>query len=119
MGKIIDLATFSDPRGDLTVIEKILPFQVKRIYFIYNVEGKRGEHRHKKTRQAFVCLNGSCKIYLNNGENKKFIVLDNPKKCLIVEPEDWHYMDSFSNGSILLVLASEYYDIKDYIDEEY
>jgi len=28
-------------------------------------------------------------------------------------------MDKFSNGAILLVFASEYYDKDDYIEEEY
>ena len=119
MAHLIDLPTFEDSRGNLTVIERILPFKIKRSYFIYNVSQERGGHRHKKTKQAFICLGGSCEIYINNGIIENKIILDSPNKCLIVEAEDWHTMDKFSLGSTLLVLASEYYARDDYIDEAY
>ncbi len=119
MPYFIDLPTFCDGRGGLTVIEKLLPFDIKRIYYIYNVSEKRGGHRHKKSIQALICLGGSCEIYVNDGKVEQIFVLDSPDKCLILEPRDWHTMDNFSKGSNLLVLASEYYDISDYIDEKY
>jgi len=119
MSYIIDLPTFGDNRGNLTVVEKILPFKIKRFYYIYNVTNKRGGHRHHKSIQALICLGGNCEIYVNNGEKEETIILDKESKCLILDPEDWHTMDNFSKGSILLVFASEYYDISDYIDEEY
>ena len=52
-------------------------------------------------------------------QTESFFELDNPHKCLILEPKDWHTMDSFSSDAILMVLASEYYEISDYIDEPY
>lgn len=119
MAKLIDLPTFCDERGCLTVIEKILPFEIKRVYYIYNAKSKRGGHRHKKNRQVLICLSGSCEIYVNNGKSKEIFILDKPNKGLILECEDWHTMDKFTNDCILLVLASEYYDVNDYIDEEY
>ena len=119
MAYFIDLPTFSDNRGSLTVIEKIIPFGIKRCYYIYNVSSKRGGHRHHKSIQALIVLNGSCEIYVNNGKEEKTFLLDSPNKCLIIEPQDWHTMDKFSKDSILLVFASEYYDVNDYIDEEY
>ena len=119
MAKIINLPTFRDNRGNLTVIEKLLPFEIKRFYYIYDVTSKRGGHRHHKTIQALICLGGSCEIYIHNGETEETIILDTPQKCLILDPKDWHTMDKFSKNSILLVLSSEYYDKHDYIDEEY
>lgn len=119
MAYIIDLPTFKDDRGNLTVVEKLLPFEIKRLYYIYGVAKKRGGHRHKKTIQALICLGGSCEIFINNGEKKTTILLNNPSKCLILENKDWHTMDKFSQNSTLLVLSSEYYDVNDYIDEEY
>lgn len=119
MAHIIDLPTFGDERGNLTVVEKVLPFDIKRFYYIYDVSSKRGGHRHKKTIQALICLGGSCEIYLNNGIKEKTVVLDTPDKCLILEPQDWHTMDNFSKNAILLVFASEYYDKNDYIYEGY
>jgi len=119
MAYIIDLPIFEDSRGKLTVVEKLLPFEIKRFYYIYDVTDKRGGHRHKKTVQALICLGGSCEIYLNDGIKEKTIVLNTPNKCLIVETKDWHTMDKFSKGSTLLVFSSEFYDRDDYIDEEY
>lgn len=119
MAYLIDLPTFGDARGNLTVVEKLIPFDIKRFYYIYDVTDKRGGHRHHKSIQALICLGGSCEIYLNNGQKEEIVLLDSPSKCLIVEPEDWHTMDKFTEGSILLVFASEYYDVNDYIDERY
>lgn len=119
MAYLIDLPTFRDARGNLTVVEKLLSFEIKRFYYIYDVTNKRGGHRHKKTIQALICLGGSCEIYLNDGIEEEIVILDTPNKCLIVEPKDWHTMDKFTQGSILLVFSSEYYDRDDYIYEEY
>lgn len=119
MAYIIKLPTFKDKRGSLTVIEKSIPFEVKRVYYMYNVTGQRGGHKHKKTIQALISMNESCEVYVNNGKKEEVFLLDNPNKCLILNPEDWHTMDKFSVKSILLVLASEYYETEDYIEEEY
>lgn len=119
MAYLIDLPTYGDSRGNLTVVEKLLPFDIKRFYYIYDVTDKRGGHRHKKTMQALICLGGSCEIYLNDGIKEEIVALDSPNKCLIVETKDWHTMDKFTQGSTLLVFSSEFYDRDDYIDEEY
>ncbi len=120
MAKIIDLKTFTDKRGNLTVVEKILPFDIKRVFYIYGVDdSKRGGHRHHKTIQAAVCIKGSCKIYNNNNIVEEIFDLDTPSKCLILNPEDWHTMYDFSEDAILMVFASEYFDQADYIFEPY
>jgi len=119
MAYVINLPTFKDERGSLTVVEKLLPFEIKRFYYIYNISQKRGGHRHKKTIQALICLNGKCEVYINNGMREETILLDMPSKCLILEPKDWHTMDNFTNESVLLVFASEFYDKNDYIEREY
>ncbi len=120
MAHIIDLKTFTDKRGNLTVIEKVIPFDIKRIFYIYGVDdSKRGGHRHHKTIQAAFCIKGSCTIYNNNGTNEDTFELNQPNKCLIIEPKDWHTMFNFSPDAILMVLASENFDEKDYIFEPY
>ena len=119
MAYIIDLPVFSDERGSLAVVEKILPFEIKRFYYIYNVTSKRGGHRHKKTIQALISIGGACDIYTNNGKKEETFFLDTPNKCLILDPKDWHTMDNFSEGSTLLVFSSEFYDKEDYIDGKY
>ncbi len=120
MAHIIDLKTYTDKRGNLTVIEKIIPFDIKRIFYIYGVdESKRGGHRHHKTIQAAVCIKGACTICNNNGQREEVFELNKPNKCLIIEPQDWHTMYDFTPDAILMVLASENFDEKDYIFEPY
>ena len=120
MAHIIDLKTFTDSRGNLTVIEKVIPFDIKRVFYIYGVdESKRGGHRHHKTIQAAICIKGSCAIYNNNGQDQFEFELNQPNKCLIIEPKDWHTMYNFTPDAILMVFASEYFDAQDYIYEPY
>ncbi len=120
MAKIINLQTHTDKRGNLTVIEKVIPFDIKRIFYIYGVDDSvRGGHRHHKTKQAAICLVGSCTIGNNDGQKQEEFKLDAPHKCLILEPQDWHRMYEFTPNAILMVLASDEYDADDYIFEPY
>jgi hypothetical protein len=120
MAHLIDLSTYTDKRGNLTVIEKGIPFTIKRIFYIYGVDAsKRGGHRHHKTWQAAICIQGKCTIYNNNGTKEDFFSLDSPAVCLIINPEDWHTMYDFSSDAILMVLASEMFEKEDYIFEPY
>jgi hypothetical protein len=120
MPNIINLSTFTDTRGNLTVIEKVLPFEIKRVFYIYGVNNStRGNHRHKKTIQAAIALQGSCNILIQQKDKDLAFNLDTPSKCLILNPEDYHWMENFSNDCILMVFASEYFDKNDYIYEKY
>lgn len=122
MANIIDLKTFLDSRGCLTVMEKVLPFEIKRVFYIYGVDDStRGMHRHKLTIQAAIALQGSCEIFVQKPDTpltEKY-VLDSPGKCLLLQPEDYHWMTKFTPNCILIVFASEYYDAGDYIYEPY
>jgi dTDP-4-dehydrorhamnose 3,5-epimerase-like enzyme len=120
MARIIDLKTFTDKRGNLTVIERVLPFDIKRVFYIYGVDDSiRGGHRHHKTIQAAICIKGSCVITNNDNLLQEEFHLDSPNKCLILEPQDWHQMHQFTEDAILMVFASEYFDANDYIYENY
>lgn len=122
MAHLIDLKTFTDSRGNLTVIEKTLPFPIRRVFYIYGVDNSiRGHHRHKKTIQAAIALQGNCRICNKGGigQTTEEFILNTPSKCLIINPQDYHWMDKFSNNCILMVFASEYYDADDYIYDKY
>lgn len=121
MAKTINLPTFKDERGNLTVIEKLIDFDIKRVYYIYSADNNiRGGHRHKHTKQLLVCISGQCNIYCENQRKETHTYhLNSPELSLYLDAEDWHTMQDFTDDCILLVLASEYYDINDYIDERY
>ncbi len=119
MAKLINIPTFSDARGNLSVVDEIVPFDIKRVYYIYQAVGLRGGHRHKKTIQGLIAVSGSCDIFIDNGQKTETIKLETPNKLLVVSPEDWHTMQNFSSDCVLLVLSSEHYDRNDYIDQPY
>ena len=116
---VLNLPTFSEPRGSLTVLESALPFTVVRTYWIYGADGQtRGGHRHRYTRQALVALNGKVTIHMNDGITSDDVILNQPSQCLLVEPKDWHTM-KFEEGAVLLVMSSHPYDRSEYIDTPY
>lgn len=114
MAKLIELPTIIDERGVLTVIEKILPFDIKRVFYIYNCDGQtRGNHSHKVNQNALISVNGSCDIICTN----QTFVLDSPEKCLILESSDHHIMTNFKNNCVLLVLNSDFFNKEDYVEQ--
>ncbi len=120
MASSIDLKTVTDMRGNLTVIEKIIPFEIKRIFYIYGVDDSiRGGHRHHQTIQAAICIQGNCLISCDNGKEQSQYQLNKPSQCLILDPADYHTMSNFSKDAILMVLASTHFDANDYIYEPY
>jgi hypothetical protein len=107
----------------LTILESFdLGFVPKRVYWLYSLNNKevRGGHRHKKVKHALICVNGGCEVSVNNGiDQNKLFKLDRPDKCLLLKPRDWHTMEKFKKGTVLLVLASTNYNPRDYIYEPY
>ena len=120
MAQLLHITTFKDSRGILTVLDSIVSFDIKRLFYIYGVDSSdRGGHRHHTTRQAAICIQGTCTITNHNGQFKEVFTLNTPEQCLLLEPEDWHVMHDFSADAILLVLASTPFDPLDYIYEPY
>jgi len=108
-----------DSRGSLIAIEsnKDIPFDIKRIYYIFDTQPGvvRGYHAHKTLEQILICVSGSCTIVLDDGENRSEVVLSNPSEGLYIGPNLWREMKDFSEGAVLLVLASDFYNEADYI----
>ncbi len=120
MAYILDLKSFTDTRGRLTSIDNVLPFEIKRLYYIDRIsfESERGGHLHYETIEAVFCVNGSFTVIINNGKEKKEYFLNDPSKCLIVEKLDWHKIRDFSAGAILMGVSSTHYDHSDYDPKE-
>ena len=66
MSKIINIPTYINNKGSLSVIESLLGFSIKRVYYIYNIRSVRGQHKHFKTTQFFICLNGKVELTIKN-----------------------------------------------------
>lgn len=121
MAILIKLKSIESQDGILSVFEQLMPGHIERVYFIYGVqpESIRGGHRHKETWQGLICLNGSCKLFVQDGHSTETFLLNSPEKCLLLKPSDWHQMYDFSSNATLLVMANKNYDPEDYIDEPY
>ncbi len=108
-----------DDRGQLVALEefKDIPFSVKRVYYMYDTTPgvTRGKHAHKCLQQIMICIHGSCKALLDNGEEKEIVVLDKPNEGILISNDIWREMYDFSPDAVLMVLASELYDESDYI----
>ncbi|MDF0729873.1 FdtA/QdtA family cupin domain-containing protein [Pseudomonas entomophila] len=117
--KWIDFQVLGDARGSLVALERErnVPFEIRRVYFIYNTaEGvSRGYHAHRKLRQVAVCVAGSCTMVLDDGHKREEVVMDSPERGLLIEDLVWREMHHFSDNCVLMVLASEYYDEADYV----
>ena len=111
----------SDRKGNISVVEnnEIVPFEVKRTYYLYDVPGgeSRGGHAHKELSQLIVAASGSFSVTLDDGNVKRTFLLNRPYQGLYVVPGIWRTLDDFSSGAVCLVLASHKYDEDDYIRE--
>ena len=117
--KLINLPQISDPRGNLSFIEggKHIPFDIKRVYWIYDVPGgeKRGGHAYKNLHEFVIALSGSFDVVLDDGKEKKVYPLNRSYYGLYVPNMIWRSLESFSTNSLCLILASDPYDENDYI----
>ena len=115
----IDFKSLGDERGGLVALEnnKEIPFEVKRVYYIFGTKENvaRGYHAHKELKQLAVCVSGSCTMLLDDGHRKESVLLNSPKQGVLIDKMIWHEMHNFSYDCVLLVLACEHYDEKDYI----
>ena len=111
----------SDSRGNISVVENgdTVPFDVKRLYYLYDVPGgvSRGGHAHKDLSQFIIAASGCFTVTLDDGNVKRAFTLNRPYQGLLVKPGVWRNLDDFSSGSVCLVLASDKYDESDYIRE--
>ncbi|WP_274369920.1 sugar 3,4-ketoisomerase [Morganella morganii] len=116
---LIEFETLGDDRGSLISLEqnKNIPFEIKRIYYIFGTKENvsRGFHAHRNLQQVAVCLSGSCRFVLDNGEKREEIILNSPDKGLYINNYMWREMHDFSPDCVLIVLASDFYLESDYI----
>jgi len=118
---VVELPKIHNRSGNITIVQngEHLPFDVKRVYYLYDVPGgsERGGHAHKNLHQLIVAASGSFDVIIDDGKNKKIIQLNRPNFGLLVIPGIWREIVNFSSGAICFVLASEKYSEEDYIRE--
>ncbi|HEV2728173.1 MAG TPA: FdtA/QdtA family cupin domain-containing protein [Solirubrobacterales bacterium] len=117
--RLIELPEVADPQGNLAFAEgeNHVPFPIARIFHVYDVpEGaSRGGHSHLTLEQAVFCVSGRLEMVVDDGEEKRGFVLDDPRRGLYLPPLVWHDIRGFAPGTVYLVLASARFDESDYI----
>ncbi|MBL0438298.1 WxcM-like domain-containing protein [Aeromonas caviae] len=119
LANLIHLPVLGDDRGSLIALEgnKNIPFDIKRIYYIYGTKTgvSRGFHAHKALKQVAIAVSGSCRFILDDGIEREDILLNDPAQGLLIESFMWREMHDFSDDCVLMVLANQLYDEDDYI----
>lgn len=115
---LIDIPFVADPRGNLAFVQSgVLPFEFKRIYYLFDVPSTayRGGHSHKEQQAFLIALSGSFTVVLHDGKIKKEIVLNKPNVGLYIPNGIWRELENFSSGAVCLALASDEFVEEDYI----
>jgi len=117
--QLINLPVYEDPRGNISIIEEVehIPFEIERVYWIYDVPGgqKRGGHAFKEQHEVIVALSGSFDVVIDDGNSETSYSLNRSYKGLFIPCGYWRYMTNFSTNSVALVLSSTKYKSEDYI----
>lgn len=120
---LVDVPTFTDERGAISVLDKELPFQVRRVFWLHHIkDGKdRGAHALLDSSEIMVAVHGSFIVDLDDTVNKTSVLLDDPSKGLIIKPGVWFRTHSYKEDGVSLILAEEEYarDKYTYDYEEY
>ena len=117
--RIIELPKNLDSRGNLSFVQNQthLPFDIKRVYWIYDVPGgeNRGGHAYHNTEEFIIALSGSFDVVVDDGKKKQKFTLNRSYYGLYIPKGMWREIENFSTNSVALELASTEYDEKDYI----
>ena len=121
MTTLDDVKKFTEPDGKLIPIEldKDIPFEVKRMFYVYDVhdQNDRGKHSHHKTKQILIAVNGGVTVICDDGKKRRNYVLNEPNKALLIPEMIWDEQVYHSESSVLLVLSNTNYDVNDYIED--
>ena len=118
--KMIEFQQKGDERGHLVIVEgmKDIPFEIKRIFYIYGSDNDVIRGQHANSRSEFVLINvaGTSKVAVKDGKgNEAVFSLNRPHTGIYIPKMVWKDMYDFSKDSVLLCLASEHYDPSEYI----
>ncbi len=123
--KILSFPDLGDERGNLVVVEGgiQIPFDIKRIFYIYGSDDTVVRGQHANLRSEFVLINvaGTSKVKVDDGKETRVIELNQPRMGVYLSKMLWKEMYDFSADSVLLVLSNEHYDAGEYVRdyEEY
>lgn len=116
---LINLPKIPDDRGNLSFLEnkEHIPFDIKRVYWIYDVPGGEawGGHAYHNTSEVIIALSGSFDVVVHSGERSQIFSLNRSYFALHIPAMHWKTMQNFSTNSLALVVTDTFYDPEQYI----
>ena len=118
--QMLEFSQKGDERGHLVIVEgmKDVPFEIKRIFYIYGSDKNvvRGQHANKLSEFVLINVAGTSKVKVKDGKgNETVYALNRPHTGIYLPRMIWKEMYDFSEDSVLLCLASTHYDPDEYI----
>ena len=121
--KLIDLRASDTGNGSLTMLQSgargAIPFDIKKILLVQGMKpgDVRGKHAHRETQEVIVALRGGCDIAIDDGSTVHSVPLRGMSHALFLPPRVWRTLKNFDEGTVLLLIANQEYDEKEYVRE--
>lgn len=120
LAQMLEFQSKGDERGHLVIVEglKDIPFDIKRVFYIYGSDRDvvRGKHANRESEFVLINVAGTSKVGVKDGKgNEAVYSLNRPHTGVYLPRMIWKDMYDFSEGSVLLCLASTPYDSTEYI----
>jgi hypothetical protein len=117
--KLISIPKITDERGNLSFLQypSSLPFELKRVYWIYDIPGGEysGGHAYYKQSELIIAVSGSFDVVINDGSSETIINLNRSYNALYLPPKHWRNIENFSTNSVLLICSDSFFSESDYI----
>jgi hypothetical protein len=119
--RLINFDQVDEVDGSLVFFEgnKEIPFDIKRIFYIFDVPNDDFRANHASTNSDFVliAIHGKLTVWTDDGITKTEHVLTQKSQGILVPKMNWMRTGAFSGDAVLLVIASNSYDDTHYISD--
>lgn len=118
--KIIQLPIVDETVGNLSFVQNFdqIPFEIKRVFWIYDVPGgeTRGGHAFKNQQEVIIAISGSLDIVVVDpqGIETKYC-LNRSYFGLYIPTLHWRHLENFSTNAVTVHLSNYDFAEEDYI----
>lgn len=120
--QLIDFPASDTGNGTLAMFQKggpkgIIPFDIKKVLVVSGMKpgDVRGNHAHRETQEVVVAIRGGCDFTIDDGSTKYSVTLESMKQGLFLPARVWRTFTNFQKDAVLLLIADQEYDEKEYI----
>lgn len=117
MIKKIQIPTYTDERGRLSVVElkDYVDWETKRVYYVTGVAGKRGGHAVRGEKKIYIVMAGSVTARIHDGLKWHEFELNGPDDALLMSGMCWREFINFSSDAVMTAISNMNYEKDKYI----